>query len=164
MWVYASGVLCQDVWLFRLLRDCHCEDYKSACLRSVILLESPALTKRRCKRKAFIPATVCCMHAHTAIVQWWMKHSASFTYTSSNTTVEKFSLTSKSHAFEIAYITASRITISTKNIVTMQILIMHNDSNKTSVCMGTGGGNAEKKNKQKMFSEISTYVWWTEPS
>lgn len=43
--VYANGVLCQDVWLFRRLRDCDCEDYKSACLRSVLLLESPAMTK-----------------------------------------------------------------------------------------------------------------------
>ena len=47
MRAYASGVLCQDVWLFRLLRDCHCEDYKSACLRSVPLLKSPAMGKHR---------------------------------------------------------------------------------------------------------------------
>lgn len=44
VWVYASGVLCQDVRLFSLLKDCHCEEYKSACLRSVRLLESPVTT------------------------------------------------------------------------------------------------------------------------
>lgn len=42
MWVYASEVLCQDVWRFGCLRDCDCEDFKSACLKSV-LLESPAI-------------------------------------------------------------------------------------------------------------------------
>ena len=51
MRAYASGVLCQDVWLFRLLRDCHCEDYKSACLRSVPLLKSPAMGKHQERSK-----------------------------------------------------------------------------------------------------------------
>lgn len=73
VWVYASGVLCQDVWLFRLLRDRHCEDYKSACLRSVLLLDSPAMTKHRCsgekKKKLYssfhlMYAGTYYMHAH----------------------------------------------------------------------------------------------------
>lgn len=64
VWVYAGGVLCQDVWLFRLLRDCHCEDYKSACLRSVPLLKSPAmLDNHRCRNFCY-SAIIWCMQVH----------------------------------------------------------------------------------------------------
>lgn len=57
VWLYASGVLCQDAWLFGLLRDCHCENYKSACLRLVLHLKSPGMTKHRCRKCIiFIPA------------------------------------------------------------------------------------------------------------